>query len=340
MIYKEEIRIKKIIVHILDSMVGMPVLSDTLIDFGSEFAEFIKEHIYKIASGDDCKQCEFYKGQSEIGAILEEYNDDSFIDISKEFAVKLYQIMNANIEIPSADLVVVRFKAGEDEYLGVLKMNFKESYTHRTQNSENGNSNEIIKHKSILPTESQRLQEAAIINLKTLTVRVIEKKYEINGKKENYFSFLYLKCSAHMSHKSKLSIVTKAVESIQKENYDETEQYEQHMKAKQIIHNELQENGGFVVEEIAEKIFDEKPQLKIDFQDKLEKYNLVKEEIMPQSDATVRKYERQCIVTDTGIEIKIPMEQYENSENVEFITNPDGKISVYIKNIGHITAKF
>ncbi len=58
---KEEIRIKKAIVHILDSTIGMPVLSDEELDFGSEFSDFLKEHISKISSGDDGKSCEFYK---------------------------------------------------------------------------------------------------------------------------------------------------------------------------------------------------------------------------------------------------------------------------------------
>ena len=39
---KEEIRVGQVIVHILDSTVGMPVLSDTVLDYGSDFADFIK----------------------------------------------------------------------------------------------------------------------------------------------------------------------------------------------------------------------------------------------------------------------------------------------------------
>ena len=136
-----------------------------------------------------------------------------------------------------------------------------------------------------------------------------------------------------MSHKSKLSIVTKAVETVQKEGYEESGRYEAQMKAKHIIQEELEEKGGFVVEEIAEKIFEEKPELKTAFQDKMEKYDMVKEEILPQSEATTRKYQKQHLFTDTGIEIKIPMEQYRNPGSVEFITNPDGTVSVLIKNI-------
>lgn len=338
---KEDIRIKNVIVHILDSTIGMPVLSDKELEYGSEIADFLKEHIAKISSGDDAKECRFYKEESEIYRLLNSYADEEFVAVSKDIATMLYEIMNSNIDIPPADLMVVRFREGEDEYLALLKMNYKSLYTHRTMALEDGegNSNEIIRHKSILPSESQRLTEAALIRLDDLALWVIERKYEVNGEKTNYFSFLFLKCSSHLSHKSKLSIVSKAVESIQKEGYDETERFEKQMRAKSIIQEEIEENGGFVVEELAEKIFDEQPELKVAFQDKMEKYDMVKEEIQPQSENTVRKYQNQHLYTDTGIEIKIPMEQYKNPKSVEFITNPDGTISVLIKNIEHLEAK-
>lgn len=338
---KEEIRIKKAIVHILDSTVGMPVLSDGELEFGSEFAEFLKEHIARVFSGDDGKSCRFYKEESEVYRMLAQYSDDFFVDASKDMAEFLYSIMNSNIDIPPADLIVVRFRYGETEYLGLLKMNYKSLYTHRTMAlEEGGNTNEIIRHKSILPPESQRLSEAAIIKLDDLSVQVVEKKYEVNGEKTDYFSYLFLKCSSHMSHKSKLSIVTKAVEAVQKEGYGEAGQYEAQMRAKSIIQEELEEKGGFVVEEIAERIFEEKPELKTAFQDKMEKYNMVKEEVLPQSETTTRKYQKQHLFTDTGIEIKIPMEQYKDPGSVEFITNEDGTVSVLIKNIGHLEARF
>lgn len=338
---KEDIRIRNVIVHIMDPTIGMPVLSDTELEYGSEIAEFLKEHISRISSGDDAKECRFYKEESEVYRLLNAYSDEEFVTVSREIAMQLYEIMSSNIDIPPADLLVVRFREGEEEYLALLKMNYKTFYTHRTMSSEDGesNSNEIIRHKSILPSESQRLTEAAVIRLDDLSLQVIERKYEVNGEKTDYFSFLFLKCSAHMSHKSKLSIVSRAVESVQKEGFDETERFEKQMRAKSIIQEEIEEKGGFVVEELADRIFEEEPELKVAFQDKMEKYNMVKEEIQPQSDTTVRKYQSQHLYTDTGIEIKIPMEQYKNPRSVEFITNPDGTISVLIKNIEHLEAK-
>ena len=42
---KEEIRIRKMILHILDSTTGEPVLSDDILEAGAELQEFIREHI-------------------------------------------------------------------------------------------------------------------------------------------------------------------------------------------------------------------------------------------------------------------------------------------------------
>ncbi|MFI3176353.1 MAG: nucleoid-associated protein [Eubacteriales bacterium] len=339
MIQKEDIRIRQVIVHIMDATVGMPVLSDTMIDFGSEFAEFVRGHIYKTISTDDAKECEFYKEHSEIYQLLSTYKKEDFVGISKDIAMYLYEIMNSNVEIPSADLCVVEFKAREEMYLGILKLNYKESYTHRTKSSEDGTSNELIVHKSILPNETQKLSEAAVIRLEDYSIKLLEKKYSVNGEKTNYFSYLFLKCSAKLSNKTKLSIVARAVETVQKEHYEEHKQYEEHMKAKNVIHEELLENGSFVVEELASKIFEEEESLQVAFQDQMEKYDMVKAEIAPIYETTTKKFEKQQLVTDTGIEIKIPMEQYKDDKCVEFLTNDDGTTSVLIKNINLLTAK-
>ena len=340
MIVKEEIRIKHIIVHIMDATVGLPVLSDTELEFGSDFADFVREHIAKLTTGDEIKKCEFYKKESEIYQWLKEYEEEQFVDLSKKMANLLYEIMNSNVAIPSADLFVVRFRCGEQEYIALLKMNFKSGYTHRTMGDGEINHNDIIRYKAVLPTESQKLTEAAIINLETMEVQAIEKKYDVNGEKINYFTYLFLKCSSELSHKTKLNIVTKAIEKVQKEGLNELDACQAIMETKSLIQEELEEKGGFAVEELADKIFEEKADLRIAFQEQMEKYDMVRQEVIPQNETTVRKYQKQHLLTDTGIEIKIPMDQYRNPTHIEFLTNDDGTISLLIKNIEHLEAKY
>ncbi len=342
---KGEIRLRKVIVHILDSTVGMPVLSDTLLDYGSDFGDFLREHIYKIQSTDDKKTCEFHKEESEVFQQILSFTeagftDEMFVEVSRNVAVHLYEIMNKNIEIPQADFVAALFEGDTGRYLALLKMDYKTSYTHKTQSDAFGNSNEIIKFRAILPTETQKLSEAAIINLEDFTIFMIEKKYEVNGTKTNYFSKLFLNCSGALSPKSQLSIVTRAIDTVQKKYFDDGEQFEVQMETKQIIHDQLAETGIVDVPFVLDQVFKEKEEYKEEVQEKLEKYKMGADlRIEPQAESTTRKFEKQYLTTDTGVEIKIPMEQYQDGEHIEFITNPDGSISILIKNVGHITSK-
>ena len=123
MIVKEEIRIKNVIVHIMDATVGLPVLSDSELEYGPDFGDFVREHIAKLTTGDDTKKCEFYQKESEVYEWLKEYKEEEFVPLSKKIANLLYGIMNSNVDIPSADLLVVRFRGGDQEYLALLKMN-------------------------------------------------------------------------------------------------------------------------------------------------------------------------------------------------------------------------
>ena len=49
-----------------------------------------------------------------------------------------------------------------------------------------------------------------------------------------------------------------------------------------------------------------------------------------------KNMEYQMLETDTGIEIKIPMEQYNTKQNVEIIEEPGGGSTIIIKNIDQV----
>ena len=335
---KDDIIMKLGIVHILDSSVGMPVLSDAPLDMGSGLSDFFKAHIEKFTESDDVKRCQFSEG-SRAMELIRACNAENFVETGRELCEKLYGIMNANIDIPPADVAILVFSAEGTDYFGLLKLNYKTSYTHATKSAEDGrNQNEIILQKAILPSQGQKLSEAFVVNLSDGTILLTEKKYEVNGEKKAYFSELFLECRAPMSQKAKLDLVTRAVEQVNQKYYGQ-EDAGRRMETKKAIYEELGEKGSLNVEEVKEKVFPDSPQMQADLTEKLEKYHLEKEVIRPQSENTVKKFQKQHLTTDTGIEITIPMEEYKNPDRVEFLTNPDGTISVLIKNIGRLQSK-
>lgn len=334
---KTDIIIRKGIIHIIDPSLGTPVLSESLLDLDGEINDFIREHIFKVVSGDDLKTCRMDEENSEVYALLKDFKEEVMIPVSKQLATHLYGLLAANVMIPPADLLVVTFQMYSKLYLALLKLNYKESFVHMTNEKEEGNTNSIIKYYSSLPSNKSRLSEAAIIDLSDCSISLIEKKYEINGEKQFYLSEQFLCCHAQMSQKAKLSIVKRAVEQINQKHYESD--IDKKMELKGVIQKEIAEEGMLDVAVLGEKLYGDTPDIKEEFTEKLEKYHVEKEQIKPQNQTTVKNFEKQYLKTDTGIEINIPMEQYHNADKVEFITNPDGTISLLIKDIGHITSK-
>ncbi len=334
---EESIIIRMAVIHILDGAMGMPVLSDDVLELTPDVADFIRGHLEKLLHGDDRKKCQFHQEESEILTLLKDFREENFLELSRELAQRLYQIMNANIDIPSGDLLVISYQLDGEKYLGLLKLNYRETITHRTGVCEAGNANNIIKYQSTLPGTGSRLSEAVLINLGDYSVEVVEKKYEINGAKCNYLSELYLQCHAQMSQKTKMAAFSRAVEQINHTYYEDD--LDKQMETKSVIKEELAIDGSLDVERVCERMYGTEPDVKEAFQEKMEKYHMRGEIVEPKSAQTVKKFEKQYLKTDTGIEIHIPMEEYNNKDRVEFVTAEDGSVSLIIRNIGHVSTR-
>lgn len=353
MIAKDDIVIRKAILHILDTVHGECILSNTLLDPGPDLYEFIRNHIYKIVSSDDTKDCEFNPETSPIYSILEtwdESDETSFIEASQSIADRLYVSMGEGLDIPAADLLFVSFQAEGTIYLALLKMNYKESYTHivtndsETEEMSDDDETEvpvihadIIKSKALLPSSGTRIPEAIIINLSDFHIKLLEKRYEINGEKIFYLSEKFLVCHTNLPPKKKLNILTKVINNISNK-YDGAD-LKTKMDTKSALQKEYVDNKSFDIEEIGNRLFGKSPEKKSEFDEKMEQYDLQYDNFTVTNESTVKKLERQVMVTDSGIEISIPMETYNKLANLEIQTDVTGKSTIIIKNIDNLILK-
>ncbi|BCK01430.1 nucleoid-associated protein [Anaerocolumna chitinilytica] len=332
---RDEIIIRNAVMHILNSNNCQLEFSDTLLELSPDINDFLRNHIYRIMDSDDTKKCTF-TDDSEVLQLVEAFQEETLLMDSQMLAYKLYEIMNQNIDIPAADLFVVTFQVAGSIYLAILKMNYKETYIHRIEKYGTEVRNTVTKQKAALPSISAKLTEAAVINMNTLEIGLIEKKYDINGIKVNYFSNIFLQCIPQLSNKTKLNIVNKAVDQINAKYYEDD--FRKAMEYKSLVYESNLDSGYINTDEIAEELFQE-PEIRQEFTEKLKKYNLNSTPIQAKKAATVKKFERQQLITDQGIEIIIPMEEYNSRPNVFITNNPDGTQEITIKNISCISAR-
>ena len=85
----------------------------------------------------------------------------------------------------------------------------------------------------------------------------------------------------------------------------------------------------------SKEVFSDSEVLQQELQKGLEEAKLP-EQVPVDKNYALRMSKSMKIKTDTGIEIIVPAECLENNDYIEFVSNPDGKISISIKNIGKI----
>ncbi len=334
--HTNEISIKKMIVHILDSNIQMPVLSEQEHELNTEIIEFAEKHIEKILKDERLKEAIFLETSNQVKNLCESIPGDSqrFPAITAEIGSILFNIMQKHVEIPPADTIFCLFNLGDYPHLGIMKLNYRHSYIHYIERNESGNVNSIIKQKTALPLENQKVDECAIINLNDLSIKLLEKKYEINGEKTFYFSNIFLGCTSKISTFEKVKLFNKTTEKFSKQYFEED--YTKPVEIQKAVAESIEETETIDVVDIADKVFRKSPQLKEEYIEEMEKVGL-KEKVIPVSPKIAqKKFMKHKIKTDSGIEINLPVEYYGNNEKIEFINNPDGTVSIMIKNIGQI----
>lgn len=326
-----EIIIHQAILHVLDTTLDAPVLSGGGMELTAEKTAYLQNHIEKLLASDEIRQCRPLPDSAFRNEL--EHNQD-FIDLSCRIAGVLFDYMHAHTTIPGADLAVVDFTLDGAPWLGILKLNYKNGYTHYTETVEGAPVNSIIQQRACLPTQSGKVEEGALVNLTDYSMRLLEKKYDIDGHKEFYLSSVVFQYTQAEPEKKKLQAIQEAAAQAVKDAYED----EPHADAQvaMLIANQAADNDNQIsVEQVRQQLAEEYPLAAVPFDDYVEKSEVLEEAAAPVTvtPARIRRMESRSIRTANGIEVKIPTELLNSDSELEFLHDPDGSVSLLIKNV-------
>lgn len=333
------INIQKIILHILDSSVAMPVLSEVEHPKNIDIMDFLEIHIEKAFNDINIKEATFGSEKNLVKnlSIAISKDNDKFIEKTREFARHMFDIMVESSSIPPCDLICGLFERDGETYLGFFVLNYKSSYIHFIEESGDKRINKVIKQKTTLPNKNQKIDEFIIINLENFSILLKEKKYEINGQREYYISKYLLESKNTLSKKEKIDIINKVSKKIVKDYYEDD--VKKMAEIKNAIVESVEETDTIDINHVKKEAFNKNLELQNIYEEEIKNKGL-EEKIIEVNEPLYKKIPKtQKLVTDDGIEIKVPVSYLTNSDKIEFITNIDGTTSLLLKNIGDIQGK-
>lgn len=296
--------------------------------------EFVQKHVRRLVSNAAAKEgC--FSAESEVYGFVRAYQkaEVSFQTFSVQLCERLSNIMQANKDIPAADILIADVEDKRNHYLAVIKLNYGECFTHRILNAENGIENQIIKHTTVLPGTGVKVEEACLIPYDPMVLRILEKSHHVDGEDRFYFSELFLQCESQISQKETVEILQQIAQDVNAKYYDDNIEMAARLKCAFIDESEgLPREEPITLDNVTSRVFMENPPAQEEF------LQAAKESGLPHglnlSKSVVRReFKTQKFKADNGIELKFPSELFQDPEIMQFATNSDGTVSITLKNL-------
>lgn len=330
-------KINHAILHILDFDSAVNVMSERELDFDTRAVRsFVTSHLHRARTSVDNRRASFAEDSAFAGELKGYFfGEREFVDLSQQIAEFFGAELAKADKLESTDVLVADFEDDEDvRWFAVLLMASRTAFMHEVAREAGEVRNDIAKRYAILPAPSQKVSSYALVRASSMEALYVDKKRKIMGEDTMIIPEGLLQCEAGVSGKEVIETVTRIVEEVAEEHGANTAVALAKVKA--AVAEKVEDDEELPPWDIVDEVFEDEPVIKESVRAALT------EEKVPERVPVERKQVERAAVrnhkirTDTGIEISFPAEMGSNSEYIEFVNEPNGLISIELKNIGSI----
>lgn len=332
--------IHKFIIHVLDKDNDTPILNDYEGRVSPEVDKFFQKVMNRVAKDDDLRKAAFKNyNDNLIKNCCEQiiYDEDTFLQNSKEIAAYLFEVMKINAEIESCDLAICLYTVKDEKYVGIVKLDYKRLYTHSIELLDEKFNIQMVSNEIGIP-ETGRQKQAAIVGANGINdeyhLKVLDKDAEKEGSESKFVSeFLHAEKIDDDKYKTKVfkntaeNWITNALSSDIKKAEDVRSMLNYTLKEKQEIN---------VQDFVENNIKDE--ELKESFKEHMEDKGL-EESFNIDKKWVEKKLKKRSIRTDNGFDIKGNLSDFEDPMKYSVRQNENGSIDIVIKNVNFYEEK-
>lgn len=330
-------KVNHAILHILDFDSAVTVMSQRELDMDTRAVRsFVTTHLRRARTSPDNRRGTFSENSAFAGELRGFFfGEREFVDLSQQIADFISAELSKAEKIESTDVLVADFEDDEDvRWFAVLLMGSRMAFMHEVGNEGGEVKNEIARHYAILPNPSQKITSYCLVRASTMDVLYQDKKRKIAGEDVFLIPEGLLQCETGVSGKEVIDTVTRVVEQVAEDHGANSAVAL--AKAKAVLTEKVEEDEELPPWDIVDEAFEDEPVMR----DAI-KASLQEEQVPERVPVERRQVERAAVKnhrirTDTGIEISFPAEMLSNSEYVQFVNEPNGLISIELKNIGAI----
>ncbi|MFD0896200.1 nucleoid-associated protein [Loigolactobacillus binensis] len=327
-------QINQAILHIVDPATATAYYSEQILDLSEAgVGQYIEQLCTRFLRRDN--QNGTLPVENPVRQLCQSTTD--FIVGSQQLAHRFFDFTLPHSEIVSGDLLIAQLTVDEHDYWAILKLNQRQNFIHYLNYADQAVANQIVLNQAVLPASGQTITEGVMIAAESGQYFLADKAYAIDGEKRSYVASDFLQVAAAPTLTTSVKQVRQAVATVaEKYNQDPVTTT---ADLKQAVYESLSENNTLDIDYVSDQVFKANPAAQQEFDQQVAQAQVPRR----KADLTHKfetKVSKQKFKLDNGIELIVPVDIYQNSDLIEFVNNPDGTISVLLKNINTIQNKF
>lgn len=318
--------ITKAIVHSLDNDASTIVISNHPLNLNNNTS--VEIYLEKLVKGI-LNSASVSKTNLGLNSYFQDMvgNSFSFYETSTRIATDWFQNLKASGEAKPCNLMIVQADKDDMSFLGVFEIQNKEGYIKFTQNL-NDTENTIVYNQGILPSTFASIKGGFLLNLQDGSLKV---RYRASNRE---FLENLLDCTMVATAKESFKVVDALVHHISDQR--DEDRLTNAIKARSIISDNVEVFDEIEPVQILKEVFtdlndQENNLITASFEaNHLGQFMNLKE---VNRSSMIRKHR---IITESGIEIMIPLDIVDVTHMIDIQENESGKTTITLKNVGKI----
>lgn len=325
------------ILHILDFDSSVNVMSQRELELDTRAAKsFVATHLRRARTSADNRRGSFSPESGfapELKAFL--FGERDFIDLSQQVAEFLAAELAKAEKPESTDVLVADFEDDDDvRWFAVLLLSSRQAFMHEVGREGGEVANAIKRHYAILPNPSQKLASYALVRASSTEIFYQDKPRKIGGMDTLLIPQGLLQCDEGTSGKEAIEAVTRAVAQAAEDHGANAAVAVAAVKS--AVANAVEEDEDLPPWDVVDVALADEPQLRDAAKEALASEGVPEHVPVERHQVERAAVKSHRIRTDTGITITFPVDMVGNPNYVEFVNEPNGLISIELKQIGSI----
>lgn len=329
----EIIELKSAVLHSLDQNPGTPVFSQSALDGSAFLNEYIRKRLRRLEKSENCR---ISTTSSILGQTLDQalaWTDwQIFYPLSVRLAEQIFEYRKGSGR--GADLLAAVFQYEQRLYFYTAVLDYREALVHQLQQQDERTALTLHPAQAVLPSAFTPVSLEFCTNLFDGSTRLVEK----TEKGFAPLSRTLLNEQFDLSVKEKIQAARQIVQQLHEQS-DELEQISRRAEFKQKVTESLAEKESVDLETVLEEIYEQEPERLIQAKARLQDQGLDHQRLTVPRSPAVTRLKTQKLVTDSGISLVLPVEALQDRNVIEFLPQPDGSLSILLKNVGHLKEK-